>query len=72
MNGHLSWLGEFGECRNTSSTNLTGKYALLVQDFDVETIMFTHDVSFKYGFCIPDKCTALDTSNIINSRKLYF
>ena len=38
MNGHLAWLGEFAECRNVTSGNLTGKYALFVHSLNAADI----------------------------------
>ena len=81
-------MGEFAECRNVSSGNLTGKYALFVHSLNAADIFrpgndivkkfnylffklhkifdYLKKKSFKYGMCVPNKCTQSDIVDLIN------
>lgn len=70
LNGDITWLGEFNECRNkTLQTvyNFTGNYALLSKPLDPMQIFRPESgLSIRYGLCAPIECSANDLATIIN------
>lgn len=72
INGNIAWLGEFSECRNISANegNWTGKYGILskpLKAYDPQDSI--QNSGFKYGICVPNKCSQNDILQIIDLSK---
>jgi hypothetical protein len=65
------WIGEYFECINVTQPDWNGKYCFLGPSTVTPTEQNPFGNSFKYGICMPNKCSSEDIAEAMNFGILF-